>query len=165
MTTDYGYARTFFDIIMISPSCCLLLVPNVHIPVSLLSIFQRDTAGVTAHMAHFTGHIKAFGQGSRSLVLQRFFLQVRVTLEIQRTRETDQSKYRLRCSSKAELQPRLYMRNSCIALHVMVNSLCTSLNSFTDPTVCGLSIPHVTFHLRGSVRTVHKQRLTSANLR
>jgi hypothetical protein len=91
MTIDYDYARTFFDIIMISPFCGLLLVPNVHIPVSLLSIFQRDTSGVTAHMAHFTGHINAFGQGSRSLVLRRDFLQVRITLETQRTRETDQS--------------------------------------------------------------------------
>ena len=48
-------------------------------------------------------------------------------------------------------------------MHVMVNSLCTSLNSFTDPTVCGLSIAHGTFHLRGSVRAVHKQRLTDVH--
>lgn len=78
------------------------------------------------------------------------------------THERDRSiECRLRCSSEAELQLHLHMRNSCTALHVMVNSLCTSLNSFTDPTLCGLSIAHGTFHLRGSVRTVHKQRLTS----
>ena len=65
MTIDYDYARIFFDIIMISLFYCSLLVPNVHISVSFLSIFilkEYLARGYAAHKAHFaSGHINAFG--------------------------------------------------------------------------------------------------------
>jgi hypothetical protein len=75
-----------------------------------------------AHMAHFTGHINAFGQGSRSLVFTKGFPigahHVRDT-----THERDQSiEHRLRCYSEAELQSLLHMRNFYTASRVMVNT-------------------------------------------
>ena len=101
-------------------------------------------------MAHSTGHINAYGQGSRSLVFTEGF-PTGAHHTGDTTHERDRSiEYRLRFSSEAELHPCLHIRNSCASLHVIVNSLCTSPNSFTDPTVCGLSIAHGTFQLEGT---------------
>lgn len=73
MAIDYDLARTFFDIIMISPLNCSLLVLNVHISVyiSLDGILRFGSYGAQGAL-----HVKAYPRilaGTRSLVFTRGF--------------------------------------------------------------------------------------------
>lgn len=93
MTFDYDYAPTLFDIIMISPFYCLLLVLTVHIP-GLTSVYIS------------TGHIWVHGAlGALYWAYQCIWARIMelgvykglptgatdAEVELQRTRETDQS--------------------------------------------------------------------------
>ncbi|KAF2630693.1 hypothetical protein BU25DRAFT_245577 [Macroventuria anomochaeta] len=109
------FLRHHYDI----PFYCLLLVPNVHISVLLLSIFQRDTSGVWAHWAHFTGISMHLGKDQGAWCLHGVFLQVRQIHSRATTHERDRSiEHRLCFSARLNSQDSHFrsLCNSCAAV-------------------------------------------------
>lgn len=99
---------------------------------------------VTAQWAHFTGHFDAYGQGSRSLVFTKDFLQVRhIRSRTTTHEETEQSNI-----ASAQQEGQLHMFPSCTthALHVILSTLCRTLNSFTTPLIIACHIARTPLH-------------------
>lgn len=133
MTIDNDYARTFFDIITISTFNCSLLVPNVHIAVSFLSIFLWTGHFVwdfMARRAHFaSGHINAFGPEQGAWCLQGVSYRCDASrVELQRTRETDQSNIAFATTARLNSKPAMLVHNGCTRTSLL-EQICVSTST------------------------------------